>query len=546
MAENSRSNLKCWEMLNCRNEDCPAFGREDEACWFLMLTQCQGDELETNLLDKFTERCLNCKVFQEAKDRARGRRSADALLIRTIDEITKTLILSDEKLGWINEVGAALGSTMDLEEVLRIILTGVTSGEALGLNRAFLFLVDRDKNILEGQMAIGPSSEEEAYRIWSQLAQNRLTLREIIERNERLPESNKVVNDIVRRIRVPLTEPGGILVKSILERRTFNIIDARNNPEVDRDLLEIFGVDAFVVVPLISKGKAIGAILADNKFTRRPITNRDIYLLEAFASQASIAIERAELYRDLEEKVRQTEEAYRALQESQNRLIRAERLAAIGEVTAKVAHEIKNPLMSIGGFARLVLKRMGEEDPNIKYLGMIEKEVERLEGLLKDILSFSAPSEPNFQEGDINEVIQEALLLVNGELERSNIGVLLQLAPSLPAVSFDRGQIGQVLLNLFLNAIHAMPEGGELSVSSELAGEHVRITVGDTGVGIPEEHLDKLFVPFFTTKPNGSGLGLSISHQILRNHGGMIDVVSKVGVGTTFTVKLPTRPLTSG
>ena len=173
-------------------------------------------------------------------------------------------------------------------------------------------------------------------------------------------------------------------------------------------------------------------------------------------------------------------------------------------------------MVSIGGFARLIRKTLPGSDPNLEYLTIISEEVIRLERLIENLLILAKPTRLD-----------------------AKIKLKTSLDFDMPTIAFDRNQLRQVLLNLFQNALHAMPNGGDLNVTTRQKEAFVQIVVQDTGVGIPDEHLDRLFVPFFTTKPSGAGLGLSITHKILENHNGFIEVTSQEGVGTTFVVNLP-------
>jgi signal transduction histidine kinase len=221
--------------------------------------------------------------------------------------------------------------------------------------------------------------------------------------------------------------------------------------------------------------------------------------------------------------------------------VRAEKLAAVGEFTAKVAHEIKNPLTSVGGFARSIIRGMSDDDLNKKYVEVIIQEVERLEVILRDLLSFAHPAPPEKIKRNINEIIEKSLLVLQGEVERNQIELDIHLRPDLPEIWYDARQLKQVFLNLFKNALQAMEGGGKLRIESQKTDRYVCVSIMDSGEGIPIENMSKLFLPFFTTKQDGSGLGLPVSHQILKDHGGFLDVSSQEGVGTNFMVYLPVR-----
>jgi PAS domain S-box-containing protein len=239
--------------------------------------------------------------------------------------------------------------------------------------------------------------------------------------------------------------------------------------------------------------------------------------------------------------------------ETEVELIRAEKLTSLGQLAASVAHEVNNPLAGILVYTTLLLKKyqgkkLQTEETENQLLKM-KKELERTSGIIRNLLDFSRQSDADMRPIEVNKVVEAALLLVKHQISLEHIKLELKLGQDLPLVLAGFDQIQQVLINLLLNAIQAMPEGGQLSVTTSLAkniriGEAlkntVRIDVTDTGIGIPKENLVKLFTPFFTTKEKGKGvgLGLPVVHGIIERHKGKIEVVSEVNKGTTFTIYL--------
>jgi signal transduction histidine kinase len=216
----------------------------------------------------------------------------------------------------------------------------------------------------------------------------------------------------------------------------------------------------------------------------------------------------------------------------------------VGEVAAMVAHEIRNPLTSIGGFARAVMRDMGKTEKtetNRRFLNIILEEVKRLERIVTEILGFIRPLTMKFTATNLHEVIDQTFSMMAGEIDETKVIVTRDYQSDLPLVWADADQIRQVLLNLFRNAIHAMRNEGMLSVITETVEDQVKIYIADTGEGIRAEHIEKLFNAFFTTKASGSGLGLTICMQIIRGHGGSIEVDSREGEGSTFIITLPVR-----
>jgi two-component system NtrC family sensor kinase len=239
------------------------------------------------------------------------------------------------------------------------------------------------------------------------------------------------------------------------------------------------------------------------------------------------------------------------LSHREEQILQSKKLASLGILTAGVAHELTNPLNNISMIAQTysdIYDKLGREE-RIEFMDKIEGETERLKEIIKNLLDFSKPKEANPKEADINVVIANTLALVQNMLDISNIDTKLNLKEPLPKVFIDEHQIQQVLVNLLTNAVQAMSSGGKLFLSSRLGreGASVEVTVMDSGKGISPEFLPHIFDPFFSTKgEGGTGLGLSVSYGIIKNHGGDIRVESKVGVGTTFTVELPIYRETGG
>lgn len=228
----------------------------------------------------------------------------------------------------------------------------------------------------------------------------------------------------------------------------------------------------------------------------------------------------------------------------QERIATSERLAALGQVVAEITHEIKTPLMLIGGFVRQVSRTIKDKQ-SLTKLDVIAKEVSRLENLLKDLREFYRPGTLSTEEMDISGLLQEVYVLVKPDCEGKRIRTAFKTLGKPVIVLGDRDKLKQVFLNLLKNSIEAMEEGGNLSVRFRLTGEHVEIILKDDGCGIPQKHQKKIFEPFFTTKKLGTGLGLSISKRIIEDHrGSSLTLRSRKGEGAVFTVKMPiSRPM---
>ncbi|NWF93919.1 MAG: PAS domain S-box protein [Syntrophaceae bacterium] len=230
------------------------------------------------------------------------------------------------------------------------------------------------------------------------------------------------------------------------------------------------------------------------------------------------------------------------LKKAEERLILAERLSSLGELTAGVAHELRNPLAGIKINTQLLLRRNDLPEMERRLLESSQEGIEKIQKIVDGMLHFAKPKASHFREEQINEVVESSLAILQTKLKKGNISSVFQKGEGLPRVRIDLHQIQQVLINLMLNAIQAMDGGGTLTIRTfSEDGGGVGVEIRDTGVGISKSNLKKIFDPFFTTKSEGTGLGLSISLKILNNHGATVDVDSQEGKGSTFTIHFPIR-----
>jgi signal transduction histidine kinase len=469
--------------------------------------------------------------------------------IRNAMLYTKSQMLLKEQTA-LYEISQAVQTTLKLEHGIWTILTGITMGEAGGFNRAMLFTLNDKGNTLNGMMALGPDSPEDANRIWTELSQrDQDRMQWMIEEADREEYKNSRLNQWVRTLQFPVREGENIIVDTVLLKQSFNIKDAKNHPQVGEDFAREIGVNAFATVPLMAHKEVLGVILVDNRYNNKAIAEEQLRLLGRFATHAGWVIENARLFTRLLD-------TNRELLSTKEQLIQSEKLAALGEMSAEVAHEIKNPLVSIGGFARRLqakMKSLPSDYQNLEpiqkvasYSNIIVREVDRLEKLLEDILIFSKTGTPHREECRLDELLQEVIYLFKSEMHNKNIQVHHFMEEHLPSIFIDRQQVKQVLINLFYNAIDCMPEGGKLTTSVSRTGhpkeaDMITFSISDTGVGIPPEIFENIFNPFFTTKNQGTGLGLSICRKIITRHGGTIDIENNIGQGVTVYIHLPLK-----
>ncbi|HTP05588.1 MAG TPA: ATP-binding protein [Nitrospirota bacterium] len=241
----------------------------------------------------------------------------------------------------------------------------------------------------------------------------------------------------------------------------------------------------------------------------------------------------------LDESHRKLKEQTDILFQTEEQLRRADRLSALGELSAGMAHEIRNPLGSIKGAVEILKDDYQPDEAKYEFIQILQKETDRLNHIVQEFLGFARPKQPEFQYSDLNEAVESVLTLTAQEAKKAGVKVEKKLDPSIGRRSLDAGLLKQAFLNLILNAIQAMPSGGVLTVESGLREDAVVVKITDTGIGISDENRKKLFSPFFTTKKYGTGLGLAITYRIVQNHRGTVDVKSEQGKGTEFTVKIP-------
>jgi PAS domain S-box-containing protein len=232
----------------------------------------------------------------------------------------------------------------------------------------------------------------------------------------------------------------------------------------------------------------------------------------------------------------------------QEEILRMDRLVSLGKLASGIAHELRNPLAGIKTTAQALGEEMSGDDSRREYLNRITKEIDRLNDLLKTFFSFAKPQNLNLVQCHIKDIINEIIPFLIKEIADKGIRFIETYHPQLPKIQVDRTQMHQVFLNLFLNAIQAMPSGGELKIeaspilSTSVEGfkkNFIKVVISDTGRGIPPHIIHKIFDPFFTTKPKGIGLGLSITYQIIKKHGGTVKVESQWEKGTSFIINLP-------
>ncbi|MCC6711905.1 MAG: GAF domain-containing protein [Candidatus Dadabacteria bacterium] len=332
------------------------------------------------------------------------------------------------------------------------------------------------------------------------------------------------------------------------------ISDDRYKHDSEELLDEFDRFTASLFVPVFFKRQLIGFIVLGDKKSRLSYTSRDVNLLRVLANQSAIAIENALAFKLVEDYAKKLERTNVELKDMQTQLVHAEKMSAIGQLAAGVAHEIRNPLNIIEG-ARYYLSTYMVNEENSEtvgeYLDYIKQEIDRTNRLIDSLLKFSKAEPPYFEKVDINSILENVVILVRKQLSDSDVKLSTKLDPGIPLIMADPNQLWQVFINIILNAIQAMPKGGCLAIETSLGysdsgpapARNVCISFEDTGVGIAKDDISRIFDPFFTKKDMGTGLGLSIAYKIIEKHSGRIIVSSEKDKGTIFTIELPANNL---
>ncbi|HPX61370.1 MAG TPA: ATP-binding protein [Deltaproteobacteria bacterium] len=440
--------------------------------------------------------------------------------------------LSIEELTLLYQLSNTLLSTIRLNKLTHLILTALTNHANPLFERAMLFLYNDKTGTLQGMLGVTTDPDNGLFQIGngdSPLARRWDILGSVIDKQRTSPLSQRV-----RHIRIS-TEDRCPLIKRVVIDRQATIVeqDADSSPTICQSLNEL-GATAYVAIPLLSEDKLTGVVVVDNPNSRRPIQSARINFLTLFARQAGMAIENSMIYNRMED-------AHFNLRDAKERLMHGERLAAIGEMAANLVHELKHPLVTIGGFAGRLVKTLPEGTRERQYAETIIDESVHLENMLSDILAFSRKPTICYSICDMAEIINSSLESSAPLHDEHAIRVIRNIDDAPAYVLGDAYQLKQAFLNLVINATEAMPNGGTLEITayrSPVKEGMLIVSIEDTGGGIPLEMQSKLFSPFFTTKHRGTGLGLPIVNRIIQNHNGTITATNS-SHGAVFTVSLP-------
>ncbi|MCI5224187.1 MAG: histidine kinase, partial [Candidatus Electrothrix sp. AR4] len=317
-----------------------------------------------------------------------------------------------------------------------------------------------------------------------------------------------------------------------------NVKNGQCDCPVPLELMGLLQEDCFVIVPLFSSNRSLGVIIADHFVTGKQIDDTLIHALESFASQASLAIEHCRLYKDMEEKINKLEIITHELETNKDLLVKSERYSAVGQVAAQLAHNIRNPITSIGGTARL-LTRKTNDPQQLKFLDMMTMEVSKIEETLEDLFNYVEEAVLKKERILVYPLIIKSLMLFYNTMQKQKIKYQAIMPDEQFMCEVDPRQMRQVLIHLIRNAVEAMENGGELIIEVAVESKQLRIFVRDSGMGIAISDLQRVADPFYTTKIAGTGVGLALVERIVRDHDGKLLIRRRESGGTEVLVTLP-------
>ena len=535
---------------------------ETECCWtkdVVTAAECpQVTAHEADLYDSLESRlpakCLECPRFARDLERlSRKQEPVGRALVILSAEVRRqknqlsimvgSLDSRNLEIQFLHEIGGVLQTSLGLDEVLSVALTAITAGKGFGMNRAFLLLSDKERRYLKGYLGVGPRNYQEAWEIWAEIGKTDYTLKEMAKHfhDAKLSAEKDKFRDILEQLTIPMTDQDHILNRALNERRAILVQDAYHDPAVDQRMVRILGVDTFLILPLLSRNRRIGVIIADNCITRKPITPQDMHSMETLTFPVAFAIERASLYERLHEDLRKLTTANEKLKEQQELIVRMEKLALLGKITSGIAHSIRNPLMIIGGFARSLLKNTPAGDPNRESLQIILAEARTLENTLTEALAYADSILPAMDQWDVNQLVVNVSQEVRKIAEGNGVALVLDLAPDLPVISMDYRQMAYCIKKIISNSLKDLSPPGEIRVATRLERDCVLVEIRDTvvpaaaeiGAGAPfSEHAD-LHVP--------GDMDLSFCRVILENYCKSFTVEEDEGKGRRYALRLPLK-----
>jgi signal transduction histidine kinase len=489
------------------------FTLKEERCYFEGDSYCEY-HLKWTIRNRFHE--IFSRFF-----------SSKSVLMETIEEMEEGKKLVEQKYEEVNrlnvelshkikqllatqETGKAILSVLDLGQLLTVIMNILSN--VCQINRAIIMLVNEEEGYLEYIHGVGFDGE--------------------------VPEG-------IKNYRVPLGRVSNILARVTNTGRPEYVPEVKSSRLRKENIILSYGHPTSIyVLPLITRSKVIGVIATD-AVDEEGVSSHTRETLEIFSPQIAIAIENARLYSRLQDQMME-------LKRSHDLLSRVEKFSFLGNLAARLAHEIKNPMTAIGTFIQMLPLKYNDKEFREDFHRIAMEETNRVNNLITELLDLVKTRESHFELDDLHSLIDKMILLVSPESNAKKIEVVRQFDPDIGQVWMDSEKMKQVVLNLLSNALEFTPEGGKIEVLTKNFTKRgkpkgIRIEINDNGIGIPQSMINKIFEPYFTTKHkssmhNGTGLGLFIAHQNMQDHQGMIEVKSVVNEGATFILNLPNDP----
>lgn len=405
---------------------------------------------------------------------------------------------------------------------LLVILTALTAGPGVGFNRAMLFQASGDR--LKGEFWLGPASADEAASIWRVLSTPGIGYLEIIAHNKSFLSSDAdTLTKRIKKISYSLSEPNPMIPALAASSREIILVkDAWHEPLVDPSFRETIGADEFLCIPLLAEQEALGEIVLDNAITKLPIKSRDIELASICSLIAGNYIYTSKL---------------------QRRLVDMKRAAAMGEMAMFVTHQLRNPIVTIGGFADQLIDPKFPEAKKKRNLQIIRDEIRGMERILLRLGQFLRVEVKEQVPVDVRELFKLVTEAVRPKIADRRVCLNSEVEAGLSAIYCDPLHVGEALRNLVDNALDALGPAGQVKLSARReSDEWVVISVQDNGRGIPDSVQGKIFDAFVSTKPQGMGLGLPYVKRVVDACGGRIEVESEEGKGTTFRLHFRAKP----
>jgi len=442
----------------------------------------------------------------------------------------------------LHTICKTLQRTLDVDKIIHVILTGLTAGGALSFSRAAIFFFEKEENCLKNGTGIGPYDSTEAGEIWAELGKTGMSLEDLFENGHRIQLGKQIFPQKIKKIilkldQIPQNNPINIVLK---EGRVY-ILKSEEKHLLPSELLEVFQYGSEIIfAPLFIKEEVSGLVIVDNAFHYRQIEKTTIDFLSLIIIQAGLALGNAFAYQETKKNLEKMEELNETLKKIQEEMSKQEQLVAIGRFSTYLAHEIRNPLVTIAGFTKQIL---GTNDLAKIYRNctIINDEVERLEARLKNLMRFSFIPKPQKEEFLVYQVANELKQLMEISFQTRGI-TFEQEIPEDFKIYGDKVLLREVFFNLINNSLDFVEKGGWIKIKGFEEQGYCCVEVCDNGCGISKENLEKIFTPFFTTKSQGVGLGLSVVKIIVeKTHNGKVEVFSELGKGTTVKISIPKK-----